>query len=87
MSDPDYLQAMGVWTEPTGRGSETREIGPDNGPNGHGLAYPNVWVPKMPSSHDANLYSWMTPPIRSRRWTRTVSRSVTAAGSDLRGAA
>jgi hypothetical protein len=46
-----------------------------------------LWVPKMSSGHDANLYAWMMPLIRSRWWIRIASGSVTGAGVALRGVA
>ena len=47
-------------------------------------AIQQLWVPK---TYATMRYSWMTPPARSRRWTRNLSRSVTSSGSERSGAA
>ncbi len=43
-----------------------------------------LWVPE---TYATRRYSWITPPARSRRWTRNRSRSVMPSGSGRSGAA
>ena len=45
---------------------------------------PWLWVPK---TYATRRYSWITPPARSRRWTRNWSRLVMPSGIGRSGAA